>query len=672
MSKEVIMHISARIKGYLRTLHYLAITIILSTLLAIPGLGTTPAQGSEISLTDSLVSSGLISPTVSTNGIEVTIEYQQPISEFNGVEEMLTRIADILVSVTQELASNYNVIIRQYFDDGHIMEVATPAVNGSAFLSQQISVEDFRAQLSFNPLTRGPIIVADKCEPGQGENCANCLGCECYPGEICDPDNPAANERGCIVITPPANAHLDGSQYVCDEGYEWNAELTSCIPEIQCPPHAFKFQKECYCDLGYAWNDDKTACLKVTNLYYPHLACIGGWETEICLINPSADEYLKGTLKFFSNSGREIADQEEISLAPHARYQFTLNGTSAGAAELGYIVFASLSETMCGYLKFFLNGKYRVAIPATLEKISNDNIFVSHIASDSVWWTGVSLLNTTPSGKRVTLTFNDGQTKTVTLAGNQHRAFSIASLFDAERQPGLNSAEISETSGIVGLQLFGGGNQLSGILLKDDTTTAIYYPHLVSDDTWWTGIVAYNPHLTTSNLTITPYSADGNVLATQTFALGPHEKYLGTLSSLSLPDESAWFKVESNVGVTGFELFGTIDGNLLAGYTGVGIASRNAIFPKLEENGWTGIAFANISPEPANINLTFYNDAGVAVANGTLQVDGYSKVLGSAENLLRVDTSGATYMDYSADREVVGFQLNGSADNMMLDALPGM
>ena len=111
---------------------------------------------------------------------------------------------------------------------------------------------------------------------------------------------------------------------------------------------------------------------------------------------------------------------------------------------------------------------------------------------------------------------------------------------------------------------------------------------------------------------------------------------------------------------------------MLAGYTGVGIASRNAIFPKLEENGWTGIAFANISPEPANINLTFYNDAGVAVANGTLQVDGYSKVLGSAENLLRVDTSGATYMDYSADREVVGFQLNGSADNMMLDALPGM
>lgn len=40
--------------------------------------------------------------------------------------------------------------------------------------------------------------------------------------------------------------------------------------------------------------------------------------------------------------------------------------------------------------------------------------------------------------------------------------------------------------------------------------------------------------------------------------------------------------------------------------------------------------------------------------------------------MLRVDTSGATYMDYSSNREVVGFQLNGSNDNMMLDALPGM
>ena len=631
-----------------------------------------PARASEQSLRDSLANYGLNGLTVTTSDNQVSIKYQQTIAEFSDFPEMLDRVADILEMASNELGADYKVVIDQLFDDDQIMRISSTAANGSAYLSETIGADEFLERINFQALTRGPMIIAGECDAGQGENCENCSGCACYPGEICAPDNPAANERGCVVVTVPEHAHLNGSQYVCDDGFEWNADLSNCVPLVVCPENAFKFQGECECEAGYAWNDDKTACIKVTNLYYPHLACIGGWETEICLINPSSVERLNGTLKFYSNSGREIADQQELSLAPHARYQFTLNRSSAGAAELGYIVFGSLSETMCGYLKFFLNGKYRVAIPATLDKTSNENLFVSHIASDKIWWTGISLLNTSPSGKRVTLTFNDGQTKSVTLAGNEHRAFSIASLFDAEEQPGLNSAEISGTNGIVGLQLFGGGNQLSGILLKDNTASALYYPHLVSDDTWWTGIVAYNPHLTAANLTITPYSTDGTVLNTQKFSLGSHEKYLGTLSSLSLPDESAWFKVESNVGVTGFELFGTNNGSLLAGYTGVAIASRNAIFPKLEDNGWTGIAFANISPEPANIDLTFYNDAGVAVADGKLQVDGYSKVLGSAENLLRVDTSGATYMDYSSDREVVGFQLNGSADNMMLDALPGM
>ncbi len=661
------MRIIKKGKFFPALLSYLSIFLLLSASLAVG-----PARGSGLSLNDSLTTYGLSNFTVTTSGNQVSIEYQQIIAEFSDFTEMLDRIADILEIVSNELGADYEVIIDQVFDDDQIMRISTIAANGSAYLSATISADEFRELINFQPLTRGPMMVAGECESGQGENCENCPECGCYPGETCDPSDPAANERGCVVVTLPANAHLNGNQYVCDEGYEWNADLTACVPLLECPENAFKFQGECECEPGYAWNEGETACLKVTNLYYPHLACIEGWETEICLINPSAVESLKGSLKFFSNSGREIADEQTISLAPHARYQFTLNASSPGAAELGYIVFASLSETMCGYLKFFLNGKYRVAVPATREKSSNDNIFVSHIASTTIWWTGVSLLNTTPLSKRVTLTFNDGQTKSVTLAGNEHRAFSIASLFDAQKQPDLDSAEISETTGVVGLQLFGGGNQLSGILLKDTTATALYYPHLVSDNTWWTGIAAYNPHQASCVLRITPYAEDGGKLTEQTVALGGYEKYLGTLSSLNLPARSAWFKVETDVGITGFELFGTNDGNLLAGYTGVGIASRKAIFPKLEDNGWTGIAFANISNEAATINLTFYNDAGVTVANGTLLVDGYSKILGSAENLLRLDTSGATYMDYSADQEVVGFQLNGSADNMMLDALPGM
>jgi len=47
-------------------------------------------------------------------------------------------------------------------------------------------------------------------------------------------------------------------------------------------------------------------------------------------------------------------------------------------------------------------------------------------------------------------------------------------------------------------------------------------------------------------------------------------------------------------------------------------------------------------------------------------------VVNLAENLFSQDISAATYIGYSADSEVVGFQLNGSSDGMMLDGLPGM
>ena len=51
---------------------------------------------------------------------------------------------------------------------------------------------------------------------------------------------------------------------------------------------------------------------------------------------------------------------------------------------------------------------------------------------------------------------------------------------------------ITNASGIIGLELFGGSNQLDGILLTDKTASALYYPHVAGSE-WWTGIVAYNP-----------------------------------------------------------------------------------------------------------------------------------------------------------------------------------
>ncbi|HEY5497416.1 MAG TPA: hypothetical protein VIK19_03695, partial [Syntrophales bacterium] len=55
-----------------------------------------------------------------------------------------------------------------------------------------------------------------------------------------------------------------------------------------------------------------------------------------------------------------------------------------------------------------------------------------------------------------------------------------------------------------------------------------------------------------------------------------------------------------------------------------------------------------------------------------LPVGGHAKVVNYAEDIFSQDIRSATYIAYSSDRNVVGFQLNGTLDGLMLDALPGL
>jgi len=412
-------------------------------------------------------------------------------------------------------------------------------------------------------------------------------------------------------------------------------------------------------------------CSQAYRIYYPHIASDTTWETEICLINTSSTNNIHGVLRAYNNNGDAVSQSMPLSLAPHARRQIIIGMEFPVPSEIGYLVFEGDSDHVCGYTKFFINGQYRVAVPAVLD-INVDDIYVSHIASDPNWWTGISLVNTTSFQKNLTIVFNTGQSKTVTLTAKEHRAFSIASLFDEQKQPNIQSAVITNAAGIIGLELFGSGKQLSGILLKDVAASSLYYPHIASDNVWWTGIVAYNPSVSSCNLTVTPYTISGVPLTPQIIPLSGHEKYIGAIKDLGLPADTAWFQIEAENDITGFELFGTSNLNRLGGYTCVGINNTKGIFPKLAEDGWTGIAFVNISEATANITLTAYNNSGNVIASESITVNSHAKEAKLPADLFTHDISGATYIKYSSDQEVVGLQLNNSSDDMMLDALPGM
>ncbi len=232
---------------------------------------------------------------------------------------------------------------------------------------------------------------------------------------------------------------------------------------------------------------------------------------------------------------------------------------------------------------------------------------------------------------------------------------------------------ITNAGGIIGLELFGGGNQLDGILLTGNTASTVYYPHVAGGE-WWTGIVAYNPSALACTITITSYSDEGTPLSTSTRPLAGKGKYIGSVAALGLPAETAWFRIDSTLPLSGFELFGTVDDQQLAPYAGGGgTGAKAGVFAKIEKNGWTGIAFVNTEAGAASVALTAYDDNGAAVANQVLSVGGHAKVVRAAEAIFSPqDINGATYIAYSSDRDVVGFQLNGTADSTMLDGLPAL
>jgi len=111
-------------------------------------------------------------------------------------------------------------------------------------------------------------------------------------------------------------------------------------------------------------------------------------------------------------------------------------------------------------------------------------------------------------------------------------------------------------------------------------------------------------------------------------------------------------------------------------HLGCGICSRisglREVFPSIADNGYTGIALVNVTDKTAALTLTAYKDDGAVVASKLVALASHKKLVGGVQAFFREDISSATCVSYQSDRELAGFQVNGSGDGMMLDALPAL
>lgn len=412
---------------------------------------------------------------------------------------------------------------------------------------------------------------------------------------------------------------------------------------------------------------------EVSKLYFPHIACKNGWNTTISLINTHPSLDVSGRLHVFDAAGTPVTDAAEVALPSHGKAAYRMNADFDDADRIAYAIFETEAqgETVVGHLEFFIEGQYRAAVPA-VSRVNTGDIHVSHIPDSANWWTGIGLVNTTSAAKSLTFVFNDGAQRSVSLGPGAHQAFTIASLFAGAVPPTVSSARIENADGIIGLELFGRGNQLGGILLSDRTESAILYPHLAAGPDWWTGLLALNPTDAPGAITIAPFRADGTPLTPWSRTLAPRERFVGTPEALGFSSDAAWFRLESSDPVVGFALHGTHDEQLLGGYVPMGLETRTGILPKWESTGWSGAALVNPSPDPQTVLLTAYRSNGAAAGFASLELDGMAKSVGVIPSLFSESLEEAAYLEFSAPNPVAGIQLNGSGDGRLLDALPAL
>lgn len=409
------------------------------------------------------------------------------------------------------------------------------------------------------------------------------------------------------------------------------------------------------------------------SLYFPFIASISPWRTELGIIN-SDNDALSGTLKAFNDEGH-LLETKTLRLPPKGRKTILVDEAFTSHADMGYILLESNSKAVLGYTSIFKAGFCRASVPATKNANTSD-IHLPHIALNAQWRTSLSLLNTTSSAKVATIFFNNGASRQIILHAHGHKTLDIAQDFFNNQPPmDIQSALIQNANGIIGVQLFSARDDahMEGMIITDKMTSTLYYPHIVDDSWWWTGIVAYNPLNSVCKITVTPFNGIGNALDMLTLTLAGKGKYVGTFDQLVPSERPAWIRIDSETPLAGFELIGSSNGQQLAAHAGMsGISSKTGVFPKIERNGWTGIVLVNTEDGPAHINLTARGDDGHWVATQVITVHPHGKIVDVVEKLFYNDISDATYIAYTSDRDIVVLQIDGSSDGTMLDGLPGI
>ncbi len=200
--------------------------------------------------------------------------------------------------------------------------------------------------------------------------------------------------------------------------------------------------------------------------------------------------------------------------------------------------------------------------------------------------------------------------------------------------------------------------------------TRIFFPHIATEDGWETEVAVINPTAEAITGTMISYNESGRPVGrTVDISLAAHGRYQAEIGSQFANPQDIDYIVftSSTFGIQGYTKFYLKKTGIRASIMASG-PRTTGLFTKIDHQGWTGIAFVNTAASAtANITLTAYSDSGEKIAVETMQVVSGAKVVKTVRDIFTDSVTNASYVSYTSDYGVVGFFLNGSGDNTMMD-----
>ncbi len=498
---------------------------------------------------------------------------------------------------------------------------------------------------------------------------------------------PSETDRLGVAIEPE-EAVLAGAEWRIDEG-DWlkNGTVVSNIEEGEHvvsfkPIEGWQEPEDVTMKIGrsnpfgavtvFVPPEDSIYVPQTTLLYFPQVIVNDVWRSEIGVVNTSDRETVSGRMISYDEKGEKISECDLV-LKPRQRVEY-----KAGKCPLTpngrYVVFEASSEAVIGYNRIS-DKRMSEVIPATPYSNEGKSLFIPHIASSSLWGTGVALINTTDQRKEnIAIKFDDGSIRTMALDPFATNAFMIRNLFEGKPMPALQSAIIENAEGLIGIVLFNytGDNRLAAISLQAKPATELYFP-LVFFEEMDSGIMVYNPESAASTITMEFYDSQGVMLGEDEYKLPGNQRYVGTPKNLGFPEKTSWLRVGSKTPLLGFGIINARSSEIM---TGVSVLERpisTGVFPKLGNLELSRLVFVNVEDAWPKVVVSAMDDKGIELQTQGLAICPYCQVNETIHEFFEgKDISGATYLKFVSDGPLIGLQMNMTEDDIYLDYIPAL